>query len=52
MQNKEEQHMWYNARCAEAKRVKDRTSRKLKKQRNESNRERYCTMKQGMSMSG
>ena len=32
---------WYNARCAEAKRAKDRTWRKLKKQRNESNRERY-----------
>ena len=27
----------YNARCAEEKRAKDRTWRKLKKQRNESN---------------
>ena len=34
-------HMWCNARCADAKRVKDRAWRKLKKQRNETNRERY-----------
>ena len=39
--------------CAEVKRAKDRTWRKLEKQRNEINRERYIyTMKQGMSMSG
>ena len=34
-------HKWYNARCAEAKRAQDRAWRKLKKQRNENNRERY-----------
>ena len=34
-------HTWYNARCAEAKRTRDRTWRKVKKQRNEINRERY-----------
>ena len=31
---KNSKHMWHNARCAEAKRVKDSTWRKLKKQRN------------------
>ena len=38
---KNSKHTWYNARCAEAKRVKDRTWKKLKKRRNKSNRERY-----------
>ena len=34
---KNSKHTWYNARCAEAKRAKDRTWRKLRKQRNKSN---------------
>ena len=34
-------YTWYNARCAEAKRAKDRTWRKLKKQRDENSREKY-----------
>ena len=38
---KKSKHTWYNARCPEAKRVKARTWRKLKKQKNKSNRERY-----------
>ena len=41
-------HTWYNAGCAEAKRTTDRTWRKLKKQRNEINRD---TKEQEMSMS-
>ena len=32
-------HTQYNARCAEAKRAKDRTWRKLKKKKNENNRQ-------------
>ena len=40
-QLRDSKYTWYNARCAEAKRAKDRTWRKLKKQRNEINRERY-----------
>ena len=32
-------HTWYNDRCAEAMRAKDRAWRKQKKQRNKSNRE-------------
>ena len=46
---RDSKYTWYNDRCAEVKRAKDRTWRKLKKQRNEINRD---TMKQGMSMSG
>ena len=42
-------HTWYSVRCAEAKQAKDRTWKKLKKQRNESNRD---TRKREMSMSG
>ena len=38
---RDSKYTWYNARCAEVKRAKDRTWRKLKKQRNEINRERY-----------
>ena len=34
-------HNWYNARCAEAKKRKDKAWKLLKKQRNENNREQY-----------
>ena len=34
-------HSWYNARCARAKKIKDATWRKLKKHRNDINREQY-----------
>ena len=38
---RDSKHTWYNARCAEAKQAKGRTWRKLKKQRNDANRETY-----------
>ena len=38
---KKSKHSWYNARCTEAKKRKDKAWKKLKKQRNEYNREQY-----------
>ena len=38
---KKSKHSWYNARCQEAKREKDRAWKKLLKQRNEYNSENY-----------
>ena len=46
---RDSKHTWYNARCAKAKQAKDRTWRKLKKQRNEIDSERD-TKKQEMSV--
>ena len=34
-------NMWYNVRCAEAKRAQERAWRKLKQQSNANNREKY-----------
>ena len=33
--------VWYNTRCAEAKKIRDKAWKKLKKQRNEIHREQY-----------
>ena len=38
---KESKYSWYNARCARAKKIKDVAWRKLKKHRNDNNRESY-----------
>ena len=38
---KESKYSWYNARCARAKKIKDTAWRKLKRYRNDNNREQY-----------